>query len=69
MADLSTLRDSLGEVEYVILSNWAPFQCELFIFSRDTDGSSPGTVEITRLRGAARAERGQYISHSGVTFR
>jgi hypothetical protein len=37
MADLSTLRSLLGEVEFLLLNNWTPFQRELFLFSRDTD--------------------------------
>jgi hypothetical protein len=55
MADLSTLRGSLGEVEFLLLNHWTPFQRELFLFFRDTDDSSSERLEDTRLRPAARA--------------
>jgi hypothetical protein len=64
MADLATLRSSLGEVELLLLSGWTPFQRELFLFSRDTDDSSPGTIEDTPFLLAARAA---YASRFGAT--
>jgi hypothetical protein len=70
MADLSTLRGSLGEVEFFLLRDWASFQRELFLFYRDTDDSSPGTVEDTSLRLASRADAGGgYTSRFGVAIK
>jgi hypothetical protein len=65
MADLSTLRDSLGEVEFFLLKDWTSFQRELFLAYRDTDDSLPGTVVDTPLRLAARADVGAGYRASG----
>jgi hypothetical protein len=70
MADLSTLRGSLGEVEFFLLKDWTSFQRELFLAYRDTDDSLPGTVEDTPLRLAARADvGGGYTSRFGPAFK
>jgi hypothetical protein len=70
MADLSTLRGSLGEVEFFLLKDWTSFQCELLLFYRDIDASSSATAEDTPLRLAASADaRGGYTSRFGVASR
>jgi hypothetical protein len=50
MADLSMLRGSFGEVEFILLNNWTPFQRELFLFSCDIDRSPPAPVEDSGYR-------------------
>ena len=49
MANLSTLRGSLGEVEFLLLNCWTPFQRDLFSFYRETDDPSAGAIEHTPL--------------------